>query len=229
MNETTHSLQSPSLEELQTEYELYMYMKDGTELCRMIGLLTKGKVPEGIFYRTNNISTLEEKNLVLFIKIVTEEFKDSKDLKDIFKRGIKGKKKESAKGNHDVFNKFSDFSFVLTGLSKLSQAVKKKYDIPSFTSSGKPTQCNYEDDNYMSNDVYEAADLGSRRGKTKYKDVVKVTTEERALDFAVSEMIEFNNRFLRDVLTELRGRELANARGNELLNREFFPHSSSTC
>ena len=222
MNETTHSLQSPSLEELQTEYELYMYMKDGTELCRMIGLLTKGKVPEGIIYRTNNISTLEEKNLVLFIKIVTEEFKDSKDLKDIFKRGIKGKKKESAKGNHDVFNKFSDFSFVLTGLSKLSQAVKKKYDIPSFTSSGKPTQCNYEDENYMSNDVYEAADLGSRRCKTKYKDVVKVTTEERALDFAVSEMIEFNNRFLRDVLTELRGRELANARGNELLNREFF-------
>ena len=146
-----------------------MYLKDGSEFCRIIGLLTKGRVPEGIVYRTNNISTLEEKNLVLFIKIVAEEFEGDKVMKDIFKKGIKGKEKESAKGNHEVFNKFSDFSFVLTGLAKFSQEVKKKYDIPPFTSSGKPTQCNnYEDDNYMSNDVYEAADVGSRRTKTMW-------------------------------------------------------------
>ena len=77
----------------------------------MIGLLTKGKVPEGIIYRTNNISTLEEKNLVLFISIVAEEFTD---LKDIFKKSKKkDPTKESSKGGHEVFDKFSDFSFVL--------------------------------------------------------------------------------------------------------------------
>ena len=57
----------------------------------MIGLLTKGRVPERIVYRTNNISTLEEKNIALFISIVSEEFKD---LEDIFK---KSKKKDPSK------------------------------------------------------------------------------------------------------------------------------------
>ena len=48
----------------------------------MIGLVTKSRVPEGVVYRTNNISTLEEKNLALFIKIVAEEFgENDKDLK----------------------------------------------------------------------------------------------------------------------------------------------------
>ena len=77
----------------------------------MIGLLTRGRVPEGIVYQTNNISTLEEKNLDIFIQIVAEEFKGNKDLKDIFKKGIKEKENESAKGSIQVFNKFRDFSF----------------------------------------------------------------------------------------------------------------------
>ena len=36
-------------------WELYSYLKDGTELCRIVGFLTKGKVPEEILYRTQNI------------------------------------------------------------------------------------------------------------------------------------------------------------------------------
>ena len=94
--------QSPGLEELQTEYDLYVYLKDGTELCRMIGLLTKGRVPEGIIYETNNMSVLEEKNLLLFIKIVAEEFADTKDLKDIFKKPVgKGTKMEAPELRHE--------------------------------------------------------------------------------------------------------------------------------
>ena len=116
-----------------------MYLKDGSELCRMIGLVTKGRVPEGVFFWTNNISTLEEKNLALFIKIVAEEFGESdKDLKDIFKKPDEKKKRkksttECPKGGHEIFNKFADFSFVLTGLSKLSKAIQKKNSTPSFS------------------------------------------------------------------------------------------------
>ena len=192
----------------------------------MIGLVTKSRVPEGVVYRTNNISTLEEKNLALFIKIVAEEFGESdKDLKDIFKKPEEKKKRknsttESRKGSHEIFNKFADFSFVLTGLSKLSKAIQKKNSTPSFSSSGRPTQFAYEDDNYKNNDVYEVADIV--RGKSKYKTVHNVTSEERPLDCAVKEMIDFNNRFLNDVLKELHAREKANVQGCPLLNREFF-------
>ena len=41
----------PGLADLKKESELYTYLKDGTELCRMIGLVTKGQVLEGITYR----------------------------------------------------------------------------------------------------------------------------------------------------------------------------------
>ena len=55
---------------MKTEYELYTYLKDGTELCRLIGLLTTGQVLVGIIYRPNNITTLEEKNISLFLSHV---------------------------------------------------------------------------------------------------------------------------------------------------------------
>ena len=43
--------QVPSLPDLESAFELYNYLKDGRELCRMIGMVTEGRVPEGIFYR----------------------------------------------------------------------------------------------------------------------------------------------------------------------------------
>ena len=43
--------QVPSLSNIKTEEELYTYLKDGTELCRMIGIVTKGTVLEKITYR----------------------------------------------------------------------------------------------------------------------------------------------------------------------------------
>ena len=43
--------QVPNLSEIRTEFELYTYLKDGTELCRAIGLATQGRVLDGIFYR----------------------------------------------------------------------------------------------------------------------------------------------------------------------------------
>ena len=39
------------MKNIKTEVELYNYLKDGTELCRMIGVVTKGTVLENITYR----------------------------------------------------------------------------------------------------------------------------------------------------------------------------------
>ena len=70
----------PSLSDITTEYELHTYLKDGTELCRMMGLLTTGQVLAGIIYRPNNITTLEEKNISLFLGHVEKEL----GLRDLF-------------------------------------------------------------------------------------------------------------------------------------------------
>ena len=85
----------PSLSDITTEYELYTYLKDGTELCRMIGLLTTGQVLAGIIYRPNNITTLEEKNIGLFLGHVEKELGLPSFL---------GKESES-----QVLHKFSNF------------------------------------------------------------------------------------------------------------------------
>ena len=44
-----------SASQVKSAGELYSYLKDGTELCRIAGFLTCGKVPEEILYRTQNI------------------------------------------------------------------------------------------------------------------------------------------------------------------------------
>ena len=44
-----------SARQVMSERDLFNYLKDGAELCRMIGVLTRGKVPPGIVYRTQNI------------------------------------------------------------------------------------------------------------------------------------------------------------------------------
>ena len=63
----------PSLSDISSEYELYEYLRDGSELCRLIGLLTQDRVLEGIVYRTQNIAALEEKNIALFLNTVEQK------------------------------------------------------------------------------------------------------------------------------------------------------------
>ena len=48
---TKMSAKVPSLAEIQSKEGLYNYLKDGTELCRVIGTVTNGQLPEGIIYR----------------------------------------------------------------------------------------------------------------------------------------------------------------------------------
>ena len=52
-----------------TEKDLYDHLKDGTELCRMIGLLTDGAVLENIEYRYISYSPLYY-NLYIIIYIL---------------------------------------------------------------------------------------------------------------------------------------------------------------
>ena len=70
---TPTSAKIPRLDQVMEEFDLYVYLKDGTELVRVIGLLTLGQVPDEVLYRTNSVSTLEEKNVQLFLKVVREQ------------------------------------------------------------------------------------------------------------------------------------------------------------
>merc|ERR1711936_2332 len=79
---TRTSAKAPCLADLTKEFELYTYLKEGTELCRMNGLVTRGRLPgplyrvyRGTVYRTNNISTLEERNIKRFLNHVETELK----------------------------------------------------------------------------------------------------------------------------------------------------------
>ena len=49
---TKMSAKVPSLAEIRDEEGLYNYLKDGTELCRVIGIVTRGHLLEGITYRS---------------------------------------------------------------------------------------------------------------------------------------------------------------------------------
>ena len=84
----------------------------------MIGLVARGRVLEGIVYRPNNISSLEEKNVSLFINFVETEFK----VKSIF----------GAHGSQ-VFHKFANFWVVLNGLATLSKEIYRKKRITKST------------------------------------------------------------------------------------------------
>ena len=206
--------QVPNISAIRTEYELYTYLKDGTELCRMIGLVSQGRVLEGIVYRPNNISALEEKNLTLFLRHVNEEI----GLMDIF--GGLGSK---------VFQKFSNFYVTLSGLARLSGIIEKKYGIPRFHSSGKKTQSSYEENNFKTNEIQgfreEALhqfmnDSEPERSTTILKNV-KLECSQTKLDFAFEELIGFNAQYLNEVVGALVTYEKEN--GNGLLKREFFP------
>ena len=104
----------------------------------MIGLVARGRVLEGIVYRPNNISSLEEKNVSLFINFAETEFK----VKSIF--GAHGPQ---------VFHKFANFWVVLNGLATLSREIQRKFRIPKFVSSGKKTEVGYLDQDYKSNQI----------------------------------------------------------------------------
>ena len=170
----------PTLSEIRTEYELFTYLKDGTELCRMIGLVNQGQIMEGIIYRPNNIAALEEKNIRLFLKYVEEKFK----LQRLF--GGFG---------CQVFQKFANFYVVLSGLSKLSESIEKMYEIPKFHTSGRRTQIGYEDNNFATNAIQ-----GYREGDYHFMNDVKLERAQTCLDSAFEELIAFNAHFLNEIL-----------------------------
>ena len=179
------TFQVPSLSEITRQFELYTYLKDGTELCRMIGLLTRQRVLDGIIYRPNNISSREEKNVGLFINFVEAEFQ----IKHIF--GAHGPK---------VFHKFTNFFVVLSGLAMLSEKIQKRFKIPKFESSGKRTEVwlgfDTDTDDYKSNEIqgYNEED------ENRTEEIVSIIKHEggmKGLDYAMDEMIVFNKRFIK--------------------------------
>ena len=102
-------------------------MKDGTELCRIIGLLTEKKVSEEIVYSTKNVSNNEEKNVTLFLETVER----TTGHKDLF--GSLGSK---------ALRKLIFFPRVLYGLASLSKTLLNKQIVsaPCFKTSNKEVQ-----------------------------------------------------------------------------------------
>ena len=111
-------------------YEVFSFsllFKDGTELCRIIGLLTEKQVSEEIVYSTQNISNNEEKNVTLFLETVER----NTGQKDLF----------GPLGNR-ALRKLIFFPRVLSGLASLSKTLLTKQIVsaPNFKTSNKDVQ-----------------------------------------------------------------------------------------
>lgn len=104
-----------------------LLFKDGTELCRIIGLLTEKQVSEEIVYSTQNISNNEEKNVTLFLETVER----NTGQKDLF----------GPLGNR-ALRKLIFFPRVLSGLASLSKTLLNKQIVgaPNFKTSQKEVQ-----------------------------------------------------------------------------------------
>ena len=200
----------PTLSEIGTEYDLYTYLKDGTELCRMIGLVSQGEIMEGIIYRPNNIAALKEKNITLFLNYVEEKMK----LKAVF--GGLGSK---------VFEKFANFYVALSGLATLSKSLEKKYEIPKFSSSGRKTPIGHRDFYHDDTEIYGYREDGfgfSFQFMNINMDMdINLERANTSLDFAFEELIAFNAQFLKEILEAFQTYEKKNT--SDLLKREFFP------
>ena len=195
----------PGLSEIRSENELYKYFKDGTELCRMIGLLVKGHALERIIYNPNNISILEEKNIGLFLNFVKEELGLGHMFGDL---GVR------------VFKSFSNFHYALSGLADLFEKIQTKFKIPRFKSSGRIIIfgtfpfTNYAEDSSNAIQGYQEASLDP------VIEVVKDQETHHSVDQAINKMVGFNEQFLKKVLQPLK--LFAGTNTDPHLRVEFF-------
>ena len=205
---TPFSAKVPSLSEITTEYELHQYLKDGTELCRVIGLITTNQTLAGITYRTSSISNLEEKNIKLFVAHVAKELK----ITNIF-------------GSHmeQVFRKFENFYKVLEGLSKISKKLERSLDVPGFDGVKKNQSVTYEaEDEDEINVVYEKLYNDEDEKKEQiYVEYIKCKDPTDLFE-AINEFAEVNKSFIKRVLQNLKT-NFVEKNTNSLLHKNFFP------
>ena len=101
--------------------------------------------------------------------------------------------------------------------------IQTKFKIPGFTSSGIKTDfptfpfTNYAEYSSRAIQGYKGAD------ENLFNKVVVLKDQKtmKGLDYAMKEIIEFNERFLKEVLEPLTLLDEANT--NNLLERDFFP------
>ena len=115
-----------SVKQVSSERELFHYLRDGTELCRIVGVHTQGRVPEEMVYRTQNFSNLQQNNVALALGIIESEINKKHNKRINF-----GPRKEQALGN------FDNFYAVLKGLSELSKYFEKKTNVKGFSIENK--------------------------------------------------------------------------------------------
>ena len=162
-------------------------------------------------FRTNNISTLEEKNIGLFLNHVATH----DDLKIKRTEVFRGK-------NEQVFDKFENFHIALAGLAKISEKLEKKIKVPKFEAKSKLTTTSYADvDN---NDIYEN---GGGEETEIYDQIYSQQVDSagentpQGLDMAVKELVDFNTSFITKVLENVKN-NFESKPSTILLKREFF-------
>ena len=161
-----------------------------------------------VVYRTNNLSTLEEKNVQLFLNCVDENLK----IKQIF-----GEKKEQ------IFGKFSDFHLVLSALSQISKKLERKIGVAKFDTKQRKSVTSEEGKEAFKS-IYDEEPESNYEGEL-YGGIYDTTQDRKEgtdLDQAINEMINFNETFITKVLEHIRTNFESKA-VPPLLRREFFP------
>ena len=143
-----------------------------------------------VVYRTNNLSTLEEKNVQLFLDCVDENLK----IKQIF-----GEKKEQ------IFGKFSDFHLVLSALSQISKKLERKIGVAKFDTKQRKSVTSEEGKEAFKS-IYDEEPESNYEGEL-YGGIYDTTQDRKEgtdLDQAINEMINFNETFITKVLEHIR-------------------------
>ena len=122
-------------------------------------------------FRTSNVSTLEEKNIALFLSHVEKEL------------GIRREKIFKKRGDQ-VLGKFADFHIFLAGLALVSKKLEKNLDVKSFDSTSIETKTNYQDDDQSK--IYENTEVDENNHydnlySTQIQEIQKTTSLNSAV------------------------------------------------
>ena len=155
-------------------------------MCRIIEKLSKCNIRDEINYKTQSLSSLQEKNVALFLKSVEQ----SLGLKDLF-----GKEKEK------TLRQYESFVPVLQGLAKLSkhQKVVQASGKQGFDASNRkaPNAC-IADGEEPENSDYIGAYAEEKGTDEMYQQYMSVNKPSN-LGKAIDELVRINEHFLTNV------------------------------
>ena len=153
------------------------------------------------------MSTLEEKNIDFFLSHVEKTLNLKRQV--VFKGQ-----------NVQVFHKFENFHIVLDGLARVSEKLQSKIDVDKFESKARETNFSHEEVSAM---IYKSKEVDELEYFDEvYTKNVKKEKSVTSLSFAMEELIEFNNTFIKHVLENIKN-NFVDQETTHLLESQFFP------